>query len=66
MAKAPKSTTDQAESRPVEPSPRQRLLQDLVESEHQLRHPQAFVEMRADLGFEVVHEASRMAVKLKG
>lgn len=66
MAKAPKSTTDQAESPPVEPSPRQRLLQDIVESEHQIRHPQAFAEMCADLGFEVVCEASRVAVKPKG
>lgn len=68
MAKKPENAAPaaEAEGATIEPIPRQRLLQDLVESEHQLRHPQAFAEMCDDLGYEVVREASRMAVKPKG
>jgi hypothetical protein len=40
-----------------------RLLQDVAESEHQLRHRIAFADACAALQFEVVHDPHRTTVR---
>jgi hypothetical protein len=48
---------------PRVPSPMEALLQELAESEHHLRHPEAFAELCAAAGFRVVKQPRRYEVE---